>query len=188
MTRCVNVYVCVHMHTHDRVCAWGAPVFAYLHMFTCLGLPPFLPILSLLSSLILSLLLFPSLSQTLLATLIYMSSFAHVCELRYQQLILGCVFLSLLSVEWWPFIQCWTQGPRIGGTDKPTLGGSLRLVSCGSASLSSLSVGAGSTAVGRARGLFSLTPLELDTGIHPRSQGFLPWSLCAVGSQCLPPR
>lgn len=101
---------------------------------------------------------------------------------------------SFLVVFSFPFSQ-WNGGRSFsaGHRDQeleeqinPPWVASLRLVSCGSASLSSLSVGAGSTAVGRARGLFSLTPLELDTDIHPQSQRFLPWSLCLwEASACL---
>lgn len=149
------------------MCVWRAPVFAYLNLFTCLSFPPFLPILSLLSSLILSLLLFPSLSQALYQP----SSIYHHLHTSVSDVINS----SFLAVFSFPFSQ-WNGGSwfSAGHRDQeleeqinPPWVASPRLVSCGSASLSSLSVGAGSTAVGKARGLFSLAPLELDTGIHP---------------------
>lgn len=155
--------VCVHMHTCVTmyVCMEGTcvclPQSVYLSQPSTFPSHSFSPLLSHSFP--------PPISFSFsspITTFIYISSFAHVCELRYQKLILGHFFLSLLPVERWQSVQCWTQG-----TDKPTLLASPRLVSCGSASLSSCSVGAGSTAVGKARGLFSLAPLELDTGIHP---------------------
>lgn len=77
---------------------------------------------------------------------------------------------SFLAVFSFPFSQ-WNGGSPFsaGHRDQeleeqinPPWVASPRLVSCASASLSSLSVGAGSTAVGKARGLFSLAPLELE--------------------------